>query len=62
MLGDRAVFEHLLKNHKARGTGRASVFYTMNASDGLHPIRIARMRALYDAAGQPDTAPAMAAA
>jgi hypothetical protein len=62
MLGDRAVFEHLLKHHHFRGTGRPSVFYTMNASDGLHPIRIARMRALYDAAGQPDTAPAMAAA
>jgi hypothetical protein len=62
MLGDRAVFEHLLKNHKPRGTGRASVFYTMNASDGLHPIRIARMRDAYEAAGQIDAAQEMAAA
>jgi glycosyltransferase involved in cell wall biosynthesis len=61
MLGDRAVFEHLLKNHKARGTGRASVFYTMNASDGLHPIRIARMKAAYEAAGHVESAREMVA-
>jgi hypothetical protein len=62
MLGDRAVFEHLLKNHRARGTGRASVFYTMNAADGLHPIRIARMKAAYEAAGLVEPKREMAAA
>jgi hypothetical protein len=51
MLGDRAVFDYLSKNHKVRGTGRPTVFYTMNASDGLHPIRIRRMPDLYEKAG-----------
>jgi len=62
MLADRAVFDHLLKNHKPAATGRPSVFYTMNASDGLHQIRIGRMQDAYEAAGRIETARDMQAA
>jgi hypothetical protein len=33
----------------------------MNASDGLHPIRIARMKAAYEAAGHVESAREMVA-
>ncbi len=52
MLGDRSVFAHLSRHHRGAATGRASVFYTMNPADGLHPIRVARMAAAYAAAGR----------
>jgi hypothetical protein len=53
MLSDRSVFAHLAQTHKWRGTGRPTTFYTMNAADGLHPIRVQRMGAQYEAAGKP---------
>jgi hypothetical protein len=51
MLGDRSVFDFLAKNHRVRGTDVPSVYYTMNATDGLHPIRVERIGAAYDEAG-----------
>jgi hypothetical protein len=51
LLGDRSVFAHLSRNHRAAATARASVFYTMNPKDGLHPLRVARMAEAYEAAG-----------
>jgi hypothetical protein len=53
MLSDRSVFAHLAQTHKWRGTGRPTTFYTMNAADGLHSIRVQRMGAQYEAAGKP---------
>ncbi len=52
MLADRAVFAHLLQNHKWRGSGAPTAFYTMNATDGLHPIRVQRMGGHYVEAGK----------
>jgi len=52
MSADRSVFAFLSKNHKPRGTGRPSVFYTLNANDGLHSRRLRLMGAAYDEAGK----------
>ena len=51
MSADRSVFAFLSKTHRPRGTGRASVFYTMQPTDGLHPMRIKLMGDAYDKAG-----------
>lgn len=55
MSADRTVFAHLSKLHRWRGTDQATVFYTMNAKDGLHPMRIKLIGPAYASAGQ--TAP-----
>jgi hypothetical protein len=52
MSADRNVFAFLSRNHKPRGTGRPSVFYTLNANDGRHAVRLRLMGAAYDDAGQ----------
>jgi hypothetical protein len=52
MSADRSVFAFLQQNHKPRGTGRPTVFYTLNANDGLHPTRLRLMGAAYDEAGK----------
>jgi hypothetical protein len=52
MSADRSVFAFLSRNHRARGTGRPTVFYQLNAADGLHPIRIQQMGDFYEEAGK----------
>jgi hypothetical protein len=52
MSADRSVFAFLKENHKPRGTGRPTVFYTLNANDGLHPTRLRLMGSAYDEAGK----------
>ncbi len=49
---DRRVFDFLARNHKFKGTGKASVFYELNEKDGLHPMRVKIMGATYDEAGR----------
>nr|WP_294560190.1 glycosyltransferase family 2 protein [uncultured Rhodopila sp.] len=48
MSADRSVFDLLSRHHRVRGTGQASVYYTLNPRDGLHPLRLQRMGAAYD--------------
>lgn len=52
MSADRNVFGHLSRHHRARGTGRASVFYALNLKDPLHPNRLRLMGSAYDEAGR----------
>jgi hypothetical protein len=40
MSADRQVFAYLSRHHKARGTGEATSFYTLNPNDMLHPFRV----------------------
>jgi hypothetical protein len=40
----------LCRNHKSRGTGQPSVFYTLNVNDGRHPMRV-QLGPAYDQAG-----------
>ncbi|MFL5256979.1 MAG: glycosyltransferase family 2 protein [Rhodopila sp.] len=51
MSADRSVFAFLSKNHKLRGTGRATVFYTVQPTDGMHPVRLKLMDGAYERAG-----------
>jgi hypothetical protein len=51
MSADRHVFHWLKASHPGAGTGRATAFYVMNEGDGLHPRRVARLGARYEAAG-----------
>jgi hypothetical protein len=51
MSADRSVFAFLRQHHKPRGTGRPTVFYTLNVNDGMHPRRLALMGSAYDEAG-----------
>ena len=48
MSADRNMFAFLSRNHKWRGTGRPSVFYSLNVKDGLHPMRLRLMGSAYD--------------
>lgn len=41
---DRRVFEMLRTQYQSRGTRRATVFYTANESDGMHPSRVTWFR------------------
>ncbi len=52
MSADRNVFAYLSRHHKPRGTGRPTVFYTLNLNDGLHPTRLQLMGPAYDEAGK----------
>jgi hypothetical protein len=52
MSADRSVFDYLSKNHKPRGTGRASVYYALNLKDGLHANRLRLMGSAYEEAGR----------
>ena len=52
MSADRNVFAFLSRNHKSRGTGRASVYYALNPNDGLHPMRVRLMGSAYEKAGR----------
>ena len=52
MSADRNVFAFLSSQHKPRGTGQPTVFYTLNASDGLHPFRLKLMGPAYEEAGR----------
>jgi hypothetical protein len=52
MSADRNVFAFLSQTHKWAGTGKASVYYTLNAKDGLHPMRVQAMGEAYAAAGR----------
>jgi hypothetical protein len=52
MSADRNVFAFLSRKHKPRGTGRPTVFYTLNVNDGLHKTRLRLMGAAYDEAGK----------
>ncbi len=51
MSADRSVFEFLSKNHKARGTGRPTVYYALQPTDGMHPVRLKLMAGAYERAG-----------
>jgi hypothetical protein len=51
MSADRNMFHFLSRSHKWQGTGQASVFYTLNAKDGLHPMRVRLLGAAYEQAG-----------
>jgi hypothetical protein len=53
MSADRTMFAFLSKAHKPRGTGRASAFYTVQPTDGMHTLRLQFMGPAYDAAGMP---------
>jgi hypothetical protein len=57
MSADRSVFAFLSQHHKPRGTGQPTVFYTLNANDGLHRMRLKLMGAAYDEAGKTVAAP-----
>ena len=37
---DRRVFDALRRNHTGRGTRRATTYYVVNESDGMHPARV----------------------
>ena len=50
MSADRHVFNYLSKHHKPRGTGRPSVYYTLNLNDGLHQTRLGLMGDAYNKA------------
>ncbi len=55
MSADRNVFAFLSRNHRSRGTGRPSVFYTLNVKDGRHAMRLRLMGSAYDdAASAPE--------
>ena len=54
MSADRNVFSHLSRNHAWRGTERATVFYTLQPTDGLHASRLALMGPAYEQAGGAD--------
>ena len=50
---DRNVFNFLSRNHKKfKGSGQASVFYTLNANDGLPPMRVRTLGDAYVKAGE----------
>ncbi|HET6308351.1 MAG TPA: glycosyltransferase family 2 protein [Rhodopila sp.] len=51
MSADRNVFAFLKQRHRPHGTGNPTVFYTLNAKDGLHPMRLRLIGPAYDAAG-----------
>ena len=53
MSADRNVFNYLSKNHKPRGTGRPTVYYTLQEKDGMHPVRLQLMGDTYEKAGPP---------
>jgi hypothetical protein len=58
MSADRSVFAFLSRNHKAGATGQPTTFYTMNANDGRHPVRLKLVGPAYEEAGKmspPDT-------
>jgi hypothetical protein len=38
-LADRHVFHYLHTNFRGAPTGAATAYYTLNAKDGMHPIR-----------------------
>jgi hypothetical protein len=41
---DRLVFSRLREGHQARGSGQATSFYTINAADSLHTVRLQQIR------------------
>jgi hypothetical protein len=49
---DRNMFHHLNANHRSNGTGQATVYYTMNASDRLHAERQKIMGHAYTRIGE----------
>jgi hypothetical protein len=49
---DRNMFHHLNANHRSNGTGQATVYYTMNASDRLHAERLKIMGHAYTRIGE----------
>jgi hypothetical protein len=40
MSADRQVFDHLRRNFKGRGSGKATCFYVMDPNDDIHPMRL----------------------
>ncbi len=52
MSADRNVFALLAESHRARGTGRPTVFYTLQPADGMHRLRLRLMGADYEKAGE----------
>ncbi len=52
MSADRSVFAFLAGSHTVRGTGRPTVFYTLQPKDGMHPIRLKLMGPAYGEAGK----------
>ncbi|HEY1411593.1 MAG TPA: glycosyltransferase family 2 protein, partial [Rhodopila sp.] len=59
MSADRNVFAFLKQKHKPRGTGRPTVFYTLNINDGLHPARLRLMGTAYEEAGRTPDVPGL---
>jgi hypothetical protein len=55
MSADRTVFAHLSRNPRWQCTGQATAFYTMNAADGMHQLRMRLIGPAYEMAGQPST-------
>lgn len=51
MSADRHVFDALQRHYRGRGTGRASVFYALDPTDAMHPIRRKWMGDAWDQAG-----------
>jgi hypothetical protein len=51
MSADRSVFAYLASNFSSRGTGQATAFYTMNANDPLHEMRVGLLGEAYQEAG-----------
>ena len=51
MSADRNVFGFLSRNHKSRGTGQATAYYTLNPNDGLHPMRVRLIGPAYQQSG-----------
>jgi len=53
MSADRNVFSFLSRAHKKwKGSGQASVFYTLNTNDALHPARVRALGDAYTKAGE----------
>ncbi len=48
---DRNVFNYLAQNHRSRGTGQPSVYYTMNPDDDWHAQRVRMMGDAYTEVG-----------
>jgi hypothetical protein len=56
MSEDRMVFDALRRGYWSAGTNRPTVFYRINETDGLHPIRLRTMGDAYAAAGAAERA------
>ncbi len=51
MTADRRVFDTLMRRYRGAGTGEATSFYAMNASDPIHQLRLAKFGDAYAQAG-----------